>query len=202
MTLLSEPRASRTPVSVSAPDPRRPLVLDTRPLGRRPGSQWRDTWTVPAPAGLGRDLVRVPAASDLELDVRLEAVLDGVLVTATVTAPTTGECARCLDEVRDVLTVGFTELYSYPEQAERYARTSGTGPEDDEVRHLAGDLLDLEPAVRDAVVLALPGSPLCGPDCRGLCPTCGVRLDDAGGDHSHDENDPRWAALRGLRQED
>lgn len=189
--------------SVSTPDPRRPLVLDTRSLGRRPGSLWQGSWVVPAPEGLGRDLVRVPEGSGLELDVRLEAVLDGVLVTATVTGPTTGECARCLEEVGGALTVGFTELYSYPEQAERYARTTGTGPEDDEeVRHLAGDLLDLEQPLRDAVVLALPGSPLCGPACRGLCPTCGAKLDDVGDDHSHDEDDPRWTALRGLRQED
>ena len=185
-----------------SPDPRRPLVLDTRPLGRRPGSMWEGTWAVPAPAGLGRDLVRVPEGADLELDIRLEAVLDGVLVTATATVPTTGECARCLDEVRDELQVGFTELFSYPEQAERYARTSGDGSEDDdEVSRLDGDLLDLEQPLRDAVVLALPASPLCRPDCAGLCVDCGARLDDAGPEHTHDVIDPRWASLRGLEED-
>lgn len=192
-----------TPTTLIAPDPRRPLVLDTRPLGRRPGSMWQDSWTAPAPDGLGRDLVRIPAGADLELDIRLEAVLDGVLVTATVSAPTTGECARCLDELREELEVGFAELYAYPEQTERFARTSGARAEDDdEVRHLDGDLLDLEQPLRDAVVLALPASPLCGPDCGGLCTTCGAKLDDVGDDHTHDEHDPRWASLRGLMQED
>ncbi|HEX7355951.1 MAG TPA: YceD family protein [Mycobacteriales bacterium] len=191
-----------TPTASITPDPRRPLVLDTRPLGRRPGSMWEGAWTVPAPEGLGRDLVRIPAGADLELGVRLEAVLDGVLVTAQVTAPTAGECARCLDEVRDVLAVGFTELYAYPEQAERYARTSGDRTDDDEVSRLDGDLLDLEQPLRDAVVLALPASPLCRPDCGGLCTTCGARLDDVENDHTHDEHDPRWASLRGLMQED
>jgi uncharacterized protein len=164
---------------------------------------WQDSWTAPAPEGLGRDLVRIPAGADLALDIRLEAVLDGVLVTASVSAPTTGECARCLDELHEELEVDFTELYSYPEQTERYARTSGARAEDDEeVRHLEGDLLDLEVPLRDAVVLALPASPLCGPDCGGLCTTCGAKLDDVGDDHTHDEHDPRWASLRGLMQED
>ncbi|HEY5336341.1 MAG TPA: YceD family protein [Mycobacteriales bacterium] len=192
-----------TPTASITPDPRRPLVLDTRPLGRRPGSMWQESWTAPAPDGLGRDLVRIPTGSDLELDIRLEAALDGVLVTASVSAPTTGECARCLEELREVLEVGFTELYSYPEQTERFARTSGGRTEDDgDVRHLDGDLLDLEQPLRDAVVLALPASPLCGPDCGGLCTICGAKLDDVGDDHTHDEHDPRWASLRGLMQED
>lgn len=185
-----------------APDPRRPFVLDTRPLGRRPGSMWESAWTVRAPEGLGRDLVRIPAGADLELDVRLEAVLDGVLVTATVAATTTGECARCLDEAGGELRVDLTELFSYPEQAERFRRTAGSDAEaDDEVRLLDGDLLDLEQVIRDAVVLALPSSPLCRPDCGGLCAVCGVRLDEAGPAHAHDEIDPRWAGLRGLEED-
>ncbi len=192
------------PNGVLTPDPRRPFVLDTRPLGRRPGAMWQDRWAVPAPAGLGRDLVRVPEGADLELFLRLETVLDGVLATATVTAPTTGECARCLDEVSVPLEVGVTELFSYPEQAERYARLTGAAREDDdqEVRRLDGDALDLEQSLRDAVVLALPASPLCRPDCPGLCPRCGARLDEVGPEHTHDEHDLRWGTLRGLVGED
>jgi uncharacterized protein len=162
---------------------------------------WEARQLVPAPDGLGRDLVRVPAGSDLELQLRLETVLDGVLATATVRAPTTGECARCLAEVSDTLEVGLTELFSYPEQTQRYARTSGDA-DDEETRHLDGDLLDLGQSVRDAVVLALPASPLCRPDCAGLCSVCGERLDDVGPEHGHDEHDPRWGALRGLVGED
>ena len=71
--------------------------------------------------------------------------------------------------------------------------------QDDDERHLNGDLLDLEPAFRDAVVLALPMSPLCREDCPGLCAECGVPLADAGLGHQHDEaTDPRWAALKQL----
>lgn len=187
--------------AVQAPDRRKPLVFDTRSLGRRPGTMWEGEVTVPAPAGLGRDLVRVPVGADLDLQMRLETVLDGVLVTATVIAPTTGECARCLDEVTDTLEVDITELFTYPEQSDRYARTSGDD-EDDLVSHLDGDLLDLEQSLRDAVVLALPASPLCREDCGGLCPDCGAHLDEVDPDHAHDLDDPRWGALRGLAGED
>ena len=67
--------------------------------------------------------------------------------------------------------------------------------EDDEVSRLEDDLVDLEPLLRDAVVLALPFQPLCQDDCPGLCAECGARLADDP-DHTHDEPiDPRWAAL-------
>ncbi|MCW2914010.1 MAG: hypothetical protein JWN52_2078, partial [Actinomycetia bacterium] len=69
--------------------------------------------------------------------------------------------------------------------------------EEDE-RRLEGDFIDLEPVLRDAVVLALPLSPLCRDDCPGLCSECGVKLADAGPDHRHDAVDPRWAALQGI----
>lgn len=180
-------------------DPRRPLRIDTRPLGRRPGSLWEGTRTVEAPDTYGLALARVPAGSPLQLDIRLESVLDGVLVTAQVTAALAGECARCLEQVSDTLSVELVELWSYPEQAERHARTAGADREhDEEVRHLDGDVLDLEPALRDALVLALPLSPLCRDDCAGLCAECGARLDEVGPDHVHDRMDPRWLDLRGL----
>ena len=70
------------------------------------------------------------------------------------------------------------------------------------VRRLEGDLLDLEPVLRDAVVLALPFQPLCRPDCLGLCPECGARLADDP-DHTHDAPiDPRWAQLQQLAAPD
>jgi uncharacterized protein len=66
---------------------------------------------------------------------------------------------------------------------------------------LEGDLLDLEPLLRDAVVLALPFQPLCREDCPGLCIECGARLADDP-DHQHEEAiDPRWATLQGLTEQ-
>lgn len=171
-------------------DPRRPLVLDVRELGRRPGSMRTVRRTVPAPDGLGVDLARVPAGEPVELDLRLESVVEGVLVSGTATAAVAGECARCLGPVADRVAVELQELFAYADSA-----TEET-TEEDEVSHLVGDHLDLEPVVRDAVVLALPLSPLCREDCGGLCPDCGGVLDELPADHSHaGPVDPRWAAL-------
>ncbi len=171
-------------------DPRQPLVLDTRELGRRPGSMRTLQLTVPAPEALGGELIGVPAGADLDLDLRLESVMEGVLVSGTVTAPLTGECGRCLERVDTTSTVDLQELFAYPE--------SDTGDDDEEIARMEGDLLDLEPVLRDAVVLALPLTPLCRPDCAGLCAECGERLDDLPEDHAHDTPDIRWAELQKL----
>ncbi|MBA9007125.1 MULTISPECIES: YceD family protein [Thermomonospora] len=172
-------------------DPRTPLVLDTRALDRRPGSMRELTRTVPAPADLGVEMVGVPEGADIELDLRLESVMEGVLVTGTARMPLTGECARCLDPLEEDFEADFQELFVYPD-----TRSGGEAEEDE--RRIEGDLIDLEPVLRDTVVLALPLSPLCRDDCPGLCPDCGVRLADAEPGHHHDTVDPRWAALRDL----
>jgi uncharacterized protein len=179
-------------------DPRDPFVIDTHALGRRPGSMRKDSRTVPAPADLGVEMVGVPEDADIELDIRLEAVMEGVLVSGAARAPLSGECARCLEPLTSSIEVDFQELYVYSD-----TRSGGSAEEDE--RRLEGDFIDLQPVVRDAMVLALPLSPLCQDDCPGLCPECGVRLADAGPDHHHDAVDPRWAALQGMldqRQED
>jgi len=176
-------------------DPRSPFVLDTHELGRGPGSMRRVQRTVPAPVDLGTDVIGIPAGTDLELDLRLEAVMEGVLVSGSIRGRAVGECVRCLDEVLDDVDVFLTELYAYPERA-RVAEEDGDDQED--VRELDGDLIDIEPALRDAVVPALPFRPLCRPDCPGLCSECGAHLADDP-DHSHEILDPRWAALNRLQ---
>ena len=176
-------------------DPRNPFVLDTRELGRRPGSMREVQLSVPAPEGFELvDLIGVPLGADLDLDLRLESVMDGVLVSGFVTAPVSGECGRCLSDVSDTLRVKVQELYVYPEAATDH-------DDEDQVSQVQGDFLDLEPVLRDAVVLALPLNPLCQEDCQGLCATCGERLDDLPEDHSHDVTDARWGALSGLLQQ-
>lgn len=177
-------------------DPRQPLVVDTRELGRRPGSMRPLRRTVPAPERLGIDIIGVPPGADVELDLRLESVMEGVLVSGTATVPLSGECGRCLEPVSDELTVDLQELYSY--DAERAPRGASSAEDDDETARMEGDLLDLEPVLRDAVVLALPLAPLCREDCSGLCADCGARLDDLPADHGHDAPDPRWGGLAGL----
>jgi uncharacterized protein len=176
-------------------DPRSPLVLDTRDLPRRPGSMREVRRTVPAPKDLGLELVGVPEGAELRLDLRLESVSEGVLVSGSVTGPVTGECRRCLRAISDTVDAPIQELYAYGHSA-----TDET-TEEDEVGRLQGDLIDLEPALRDAVVLALPSHPLCREDCPGLCAECGVPWDDLPADHTHRQVDPRWAALRRLSGE-
>src|SRR4051812_8407478 len=190
------PHESRKPLT--AIDPRAPLVLSTRALGRRPGSMRKEHLVVPAPEGLGVEMVSVPKGADIELDLRFEAVMEGVLVSGTARVPIEGECARCLEPISESVEVEFQELFVYTD-----TRSGGHAEEDE--RRLEGDFIDLEPVLRDTVVLDLPLSPLCRPDCPGLCADCGVRLADAGPDHHHDAADPRWAALQGMldqRQED
>jgi len=169
-------------------------VLDTRELGRRPGSQRQVTRTVPAPADLGIEVLSVPEGSPVELDLRLEAVMEGVLVTGSATAVLEGECARCLEPISDQSEFTFQELYVYSDQ-------DYSDEDDGAVSKLDKDLLDLEPLLRDAVVLALPFQPLCEDDCPGLCVECGARLADDP-DHQHEEPiDPRWAGLTALQPE-
>ncbi len=180
--------------TLSTLDPRAPLVLDTRELGRRPGSQREVTRTAPAPADLGIEVLSVVEGSPVGLDLRLEAVMEGVLVTGTAQVALVGECVRCLETLRDELDVDLQDLFVYADKHD------GRDPrdEDDDVRVLEDDLLDLEPLLRDAVVLALPFQPLCREDCPGLCTTCGARLADDPEHHHEDPIDPRWAGLTAL----
>lgn len=145
-----------------------------------------------APSDLGTELIGIPAGADLELDLRLESVLEGVLVSGQARGPLAGQCVRCLDDLDAQIEVDLQELFVYPERAEQ--------DDDDELREIEDERIDLEPALRDAVVLALPFQPVCRPDCPGLCPQCGQRLADDP-QHGHEEQDPRWEALRVLAHE-
>ena len=176
-------------------------MLDTRELGRRPGSQRDVVRTVPAPAELGIEVLHVPEGSPVELDLRLEAVMEGVLVTGTARAGLEGECVRCLEPIEEEMLARFQELYVYDDLHDKAAEHDDRDL-DDETGRLEDDLLDLEPLLRDAVVLALPFQPLCEDDCPGLCIECGARLADDP-DHTHEAPiDPRWAGLAGLTQND
>ncbi|AJP04006.1 hypothetical protein TU94_23570 [Streptomyces cyaneogriseus subsp. noncyanogenus] len=182
-------------------DHRNPLVIDTHELGRRPGALQRLTRTVDAPRDLGiQGVVGVPEGAPVELDLRLESVMEGVLVTGTARATAEGECVRCLEPVELELEADFQEMFSYPDADDRGRPVAepGDDAEDDEDRLFVEDgLIDLEAVLRDAVVLALPMQPVCREDCPGLCAECGARLADDP-DHHHDAVDIRWAALQGL----
>ncbi|SFO81107.1 uncharacterized protein SAMN05421810_10129 [Amycolatopsis arida] len=171
-------------------DVRSPWIVDTRELGRRAGLSRTLRRTAAVDVTLGvPDVITVPSGVEIELDLLLESVVEGVLVTGTATTRTAGQCSRCLDPIEGELTVDLTELFAYPDS------TTEATTEEDEVSRLVDDLIDLQPVVRDAMVLALPLVPLCSADCRGLCAGCGVKWADLEPDHGHETIDPRWAAL-------
>ena len=168
-----------------------PLLIDTRSLPRQPGASRRLTATVTPDSDIGNEVVAV-ADRPVEVDVLLESVLDGILATGSADIELTGECVRCLDPLTSPLPLSFRVFFTYP-GAEAVA-------EDDDIVPLDGHMLDLRPAFRDAMVLALPLSPVCRVDCPGLCADCGARLDDDPG-HAHERSDPRLAVLEQLRED-
>ncbi len=166
-------------------DPRSELVFDIHELGRRAGAMKELTVDVPAPDGIGNDVIGVPTGSPVHLELQFEAVVEGVLVTCDADVQLAGECARCLTEIRSNTRIDSQELFLFP----------GKEPDDEEANRVEGDLIDLEPVLRDAVVLDLPFIPLCRDDCAGLCPECGADL-NSDPEHGHAEKiDPRWADL-------
>jgi uncharacterized protein len=171
---------------------RSPLVINISRLGRRPGSMLTISETVPSPSRIGLDLIAIDEGAPLTLDLRIESVSEGALVTGTVSAPTSGECARCLTPITGDVEIDLTELFAYPDSA----------TDSDELGRVINHTVDLEQPIVDAIGLALPFSPLCGPDCAGLCPHCGVPLATAEPDHHHEQIDPRWAKLTGMLDRD
>jgi uncharacterized protein len=189
------PAASQHRANAASTDARRsaanPWVVELRELGRRPGSMQEFERTLPAPAGWRIEMIGVPEGADVRLRLRLESVMEGVLVSGDVDAPLVGSCARCLEPVEDTLEIDVQELYAYS------GSTTQATSEEDEVRLVEHDTIDLEPMIRDAVVLSLPLAPVCSDDCLGLCAGCGQRLAELPPDHAHDVVDPRWAGLAG-----
>ena len=179
---------------------RSPLVINISRLGRRPGSMLTISETLPSPSRIGLDLIAIDEGAPLTLDLRIESVSEGALVTGTVSAPTSGECARCLTPITGDVEIDLTELFAYPDSA-----TDET-TDADEIGRVGSsgqpDTVDLEQPVVDAIGLALPFAPLCGPDCAGLCPHCGVPLATAEPGHQHEQIDPRWAKLTDLVDRD
>ncbi|MCW4384885.1 YceD family protein [Salinibacterium sp. SYSU T00001] len=164
---------------------RSPFMINVVDLARRPGEMRELEIDVTVQERMGNAVIGIAPDTEMQLDVRLESLHDGILVTADVDAVASGECVRCLTEVTQPVEVEIQEVFAYDkDEAFEY--------------QVQDDHVDLEPVIRDAVVLSLPFQPVCREDCLGLCPQCGVRLLDNPG-HEHEEPiDPRWAKLAGL----
>lgn len=131
----------------------------------------------------------VPPGAPVDVDVLLEPVHRGVMVSGTVESRWRGECRRCLGPAEGPIGAEVRELYE-------------EGSDGQETYALSGDQLDLEPLARDAVLLELPQAPLCREGCPGLCPTCGADLNEGPCGCPREDRDPRWAGLDQLRGPD
>jgi uncharacterized protein len=136
----------------------------------------------------------IAADSEATAVAVLDSIQGGIEVEATITAPWRGECRRCLKPLSGELSCEVREVYR--------PRDSGEADDDDEETYpLKGEMLDLQPLVRDALLLELPMAPLCRPECRGLCPTCGADLNDGNCACPPPAGDPRWSVLDSLRHD-
>jgi uncharacterized protein len=178
--------------------------LNTHEVPRRAGEMKEYQLDLVVPEAVGVPLISVQIGSIVEVDARLEAVTEGILLSAEIFAVATGECIRCLDPVELEIDRKIQELYLYEDDGSKkksHSKKSQEADEDlDEVEllYLDGVIMDLEPPIRDAIVLDLPVNPLCDPDCLGLCPDCGQKWESLPEDHTHEVIDARWAGLDGL----
>lgn len=159
------------------------FVVGVTELLRRPGTQ-REVEVAGELPGLEISSASVPADGLVGGRFTLEAMSDHALsVKGLVTAPWRGECRRCLTGVEGDLEASVEEIFDRrPVEGETYP--------------LEGDRLDLEPLVRDAVLLALPLAPLCADGCPGPEPE-----QHPLGTGEKPAIDPRWSALSELEFE-
>lgn len=175
-----------------------PFVVHVARLRRVPGTRWHEVRTGPAdPEGVivARSPAEssVPRGADALCELTLESFHGGVMVTGTVECPWRGSCRRCAVPLEGTLRIQVRERFCD-------VAPGSAAPDDEEAYPIVDDTVDLAPMVRDAVVLELPLAPLCRPDCRGLCPYCGI---DRNVEECRCEPpvDPRWASLDALRSD-
>ena len=159
------------------------IEIDVRDLVGHPG-QSRAVHVDEPVEGLALELATVPEDTPIEADLLLESVIEGILVSGPLRGSMRLSCARCLKTFERPFDVDVSELF-----------IRELDPDGDEYPLLEDGAIDIEPMVRDAVLLSMPFSPLCRPDCAGLCERCG-------GDRNLGEcvcgpvaADPRWEAL-------
>jgi uncharacterized protein len=161
------------------------VQVDVRDLVGRPGAS-RIVELAEAVDGLRTELAFVPEDQPVIARLLMESVVEGMLASGPLSGVMVIRCARCLTSSKRPFRVETQEMF-----------TPGADPTDDEYP-LSDGFVDLEPMIRDAVLLAMPLAPLCSPDCLGLCPRCGGdrNLGECG---CQPEIDARWAPLSSLR---
>ncbi|MGH2757255.1 MAG: YceD family protein [Actinomycetota bacterium] len=166
------------------------LTVSVADILGRPGV-YRELHLDAVVPGIHTALARL-APDPAHADLRAESVVEGILVTGRVEADATLECARCLKEFSSDVAVDVCELFVAPGHEETA---------DEDAYRVAGEQIDLEPMVRDALALALPLNPVCEATCKGMCARCGKDLSQGPCECSDDELDPRWAELSALKDQ-
>lgn len=175
------------------------LTVPVTDLSHQVGEPYTFARDVAAPADIAVPLIGVPEGDPIRLDLQLFPLDEGILVQGSVRTTAVGQCSRCLREVRLQMDEELADLVFYPE---RQAELVADGDEEAaDMPVVVDERVDIEPLLRDALVLAMPLSPLCRPDCQGLCPECGERWDELPGDHAHEFLDPRFSALDALAEQ-
>lgn len=175
------------------------FLFNAHELPRRAGEFREYEISIDEHSAVGVALLAIPVDDPIHVELRLQAVSEGVLVSAEIHAMAFGECVRCLEPVRYEIDESFAELYNYESDTKHKKRGPQpveveVGDEDAEL-WMAGDIIDLESPIRDAVVLNMPINPLCSQECEGLCPGCGVKWSELPDGHQHAQSDIRWAGL-------
>jgi uncharacterized protein len=164
-------------------------VFSLRAVKLRTGEQFRDTLDVqlePLVLG-GQEYLPVP--DEVASELTITKATSGNLYELVFTVQLHGPCFRCLRDTAIELPIRATE----------YQANDPAGDEELDSPYILDDSVDLSSWARDAIALALPEKILHSADCAGLCPVCGVDLNEE--PHTHEElaADPRWAALDELR---
>ncbi|MBW3087506.1 DUF177 domain-containing protein [Bifidobacterium sp. 82T24] len=187
-----------------------PWAIPVAQVATRPGQSKAIDHDFPAPDGIGDEVIGIREGADVHVDGSFDSIVDGLIFNGAVTAPVTAECSRCLKPLSARHTIHVTAFFPYAPDAHEQRR--GKGRNDEEVDIIAGEeesddfyplagnntFADIEALLRDNLVESLPLKPLCRPDCKGLCPQCGIDLNEEP-DHRHEVADIRWSALEGLK---
>lgn len=173
-----------------------PFLVSCHDLPRRAGEMRSFEFTFVDHEPIGVPLLAIPGDGEIFLDLRLEAVEQGVLATGSVSSEAIGECTRCLEPVTFDIDEHFQELFHYQVDYRQKPKAKEVEVlDEDEIQEMVGDFINLDAPIRDALILNLPVNPLCSEDCEGLCQICGVKWSELPDEHAHAAADIRWAGL-------
>jgi uncharacterized protein len=164
-----------------------PLLVNALEMLRRPGTQKDVQMSVP-PSALGIEDARLLPGGEIEVELRCESLSDGIVVDGGLQVDFRGDCRRCLTPLTGTLSLEVHELY----------QVNLTDPD---AFPIENDQIDLAAMVRESVLLELPDSPVCRPDCAGLCPACGADRNQGDCGCRIETPDPRWAGLDAIRDQ-